>query len=143
MNCARLGLAAVSAAVVDFVYGGLVYGRLMTRQFAAFPAVFRSVESQMGYLPAMFCGILVGMLAITAIYAKGYEGGSGVAEGVRFGVLVGIFNAGYFAASSYAILNVGRSLALSMAVAGLVEWLIVGVTIGLVYKPLPAGAAAR
>ncbi len=141
MNYARLALAAVVAAVVGFVYGGLVYGMLLTSQFGAFPAVFRSTESQMAYLPAMFVGILIGIFAVTAIYAKGYEGGSGVAEGLRFGLLVAIFNAGYFVATSYAILNIGRALTVSMAVAGLVEWLLVGATIGLFYKPLPAAAA--
>ena len=141
MNYARLALAAVVAAVVDIVYGGLVYGMLLTSQFQAFPAVFRSTESQMAYLPSMFGGILIGIFAVTAIYAKGYEGGSGVAEGLRFGLLVAIFNAGYFVATSYAILNIGRALTVSMAVAGLVEWLLVGATIGLFYKPLPAAAA--
>ena len=118
MNYARLAFAGVAAALLDFVYGGLVYGMLLTSQFAAFPAVFRSTKSQMGYLPTMFCGLLVGMFAITAIYAKGYEGGTGLAEGLRFGLLVAIFNAGYFAVTSYAILNIGRGLSVSMAAAG-------------------------
>jgi hypothetical protein len=33
------------------------------------------------------------------------------------------------------VLRIGRSLALSMVVAAFVEWLLVGLVIGLVYKP--------
>jgi hypothetical protein len=94
MNTTRLALAALAATVVDGIYGFVVYGNLMAGQFGAFPAVFRSAETGTAYLPVMFCGILVGMFAVTYVYAKGYEGGSGALEGLRFGLLIAIFNAG-------------------------------------------------
>jgi hypothetical protein len=134
MNAARLAAAALAATVVDGMYGFVVYGSMMTGQFATFPAVFRSTDSQAAYLPVMFCGILVGMFAVTYIYAKGYEGGNGLMEGVRFGLLIAIFNAGYVVGTSYGVLNIGRRLALAMALAGLGEWLLVGATIGLIYR---------
>ena len=134
MNMGRLVLAAVVATIVDVIYGFLVYGTAMASQFAAFPGVFRPTETQSMYLPVMFCGILVGMFAITYVYAKGYEGGRGLMEGVRFGLLIAIFNAGYFVATSYGILNIGRRLTAGMALAGLGEWLLVGATIGLIYR---------
>ena len=86
----------------------------------------------------MFAGILVGMFAVAYIYAKGYEGGSGLQEGLRFGLLIGIFNAGYFIGVDYGILNIGGRLALSMALAGLGEWLHGRRrSIGSVYKRRP------
>ena len=142
MNVTRLALAALAATVVDGVYGFAVYGTAMAGQFAPFPAVFRSSESQITYLPAMFAGILVGMFAATYIYAKGYEGRSGVREGLRFGLWVALFNAGYVVGTNYGVLNIGRRLAVAMALAGLGEWLLVGATIGLVYGS-PRGAEAR
>ena len=141
MNTTRLALAALAATVVDVIYGLAVYGTAMAGQFAAFPGVFRSAESGPAYLPVMFCGVLVGMFAATYIYAKGYEGGSGVREGVRFGLLMAIFNAGYIIGTDYGVLNIGRHLALAMALAGLGEWLLVGATIGLIYKSASAAEA--
>ena len=135
MNYTRIVLAAVAATVVDAVYGFIVYGVLVATEFAHYPGVYRSNEVGMTYLPLMFVGILVGMLAAAMIYAKGYEGGSGVAEGARFGVLLGVFIAAVFAGVNYATLNVGRKVAVETAVAGLVEWTLAGVVIGLVYKP--------
>jgi hypothetical protein len=142
MNATRLVLAALAATVVDGIYGFAVYGTALSNQFMALPAVFRSAESGAAALPLMFAGILVGMFAVTYIYAKGYEGGRGLQEGLRFGLVIGIFHAGYFIGVLYGILNIGRGLALVMALAGLGEWLVVGCTIGVVYRSA-LGAGAR
>jgi hypothetical protein len=77
------------------------------------------------------------MVVAAFIYAKGYEGGAGFPEGARFGALIGLFMAAT-ALGNFAILNIGSRLAASLAVAGLVEWTIVGVVIGLVYRPAPS-----
>ena len=133
MNFGRLALAAVVGAVVDMAYGFLVYGTLLAGQFAQYPGVFRPAADT-SYLPNLFLGILIAMFAATYIYAKGYQGRSGVDAGLRFGAVVGVFVVGYTAMVNYAILNIGPRLTLSMAIAGFVEWLIVGVVVGLVYK---------
>ena len=139
MNYGRLVLAAVVAMVVDLAYGFVVFGMALGNVFASAPAgVFRPMEETMMRLPALIGGDLLGMLAAAAIYAKGYEGKGGIAEGVRFGLLVGIFSAGYFNIANSATINYGLKLAAVMSVAGIVEWLVVGVTIGLLYKPAVA-----
>src|SRR6266851_1208599 len=142
MNFGRLVAAAVAATVWDAIYGFCVYGVLLAPEFAKYPNVYRSNEAGMAYLPLMFAGILVAMIVAAAIYAKGYEGGSGVSEGARFGVLLAVFVTAAFAGVNYAVLNIGRRLALSVAAAGFVEWLVAGIVIGLVYKA-DAGAARR
>jgi hypothetical protein len=135
MNYARIVLAAVAATVVDAVYGFAVYGVLLASEFARYPGVYRPNDVGMTYLPLMFVGVFIGMLVAAAIYAKGYEGRSGVAEGARFGVLLGVFIAAIFAGVNYATLNIGRKISLELAFAGLVEWTLAGIAIGLVYKP--------
>jgi hypothetical protein len=137
MNYARLALAAVAATVFDAVYGFLVYGTLLAPEFARYPGVYRSNEAGQAFLPLMFGGLLIAIFAVAVIYAKGYEGGSGAAEGARFGFLVGVFVVFAFAAVNYAVLNVGRKIAVMTAAAGFVEWLAIGLVIGLVYRPAP------
>jgi len=143
MNVSRIALAAVAGTVFDVVYGFGVYGTLLSGQFAHYPAVYRSAEAGPGYLPLMFCGVFIAMAAAATIYAKGYEGGSGVSEGGRFGVLLGIFVVMAFAGVNYAVLNIGRRLAVAVAAAGFFEWMLAGVVIGLVYKPLASAASQR
>ena len=135
MNYARIVLAAVAATVVDAVYGFAVYGMLLASEFARYPGVYRPNDVGMTYLPLMFAGVFIGMIVAAMIYAKGYEGGSGVAEGARFGLLLGVFVVFTTASVNYATLNVGRKIAVMTLAAGFVEWLIIGTIIGLVYKP--------
>jgi len=142
MNLGRLALAEVAATVVDAVYGFLVYGMLLAGSFAAFPAVYRSNEAGMAYLPLMFLGVFVAIAALTLIYSKGYEGGSGVVEGLRFGVLFAIVIVFVFVGVNYATLNIGRRLSLELAMAAFVEWMLVCVTIGAVYKPVQSAHRA-
>jgi hypothetical protein len=137
MNYARLALAAVAATIFDAVYGFLVYGMLLAPEFARYPGVYRSNETGQAFLPLMFAGLLIAIVAVAVIYAKGYEGGSGAAEGARFGFLLGVFVVFAFAAVNYAVLNVGRKIAVMTAAAGFVEWLAIGLVIGLVYRPAP------
>jgi len=134
MNYGRLVGAAIAGTVVDMTYGFLVYGILLASQFAQYPGVYRPAED-MSYMPVLTLGAFIAVLAATYIYAKGYEGGRGVQEGTRFGAVVGVFAVGYAAIVNYAVLNIGRKLAVSMVAAAFFEWLIVGLTIGLIYKP--------
>ena len=140
MNYARIALAAAAAFVFDALYGYLVYGVLLASQFASYPDVYRPATDT-SHFPVLFAAIFVGAVVAAYIYAKGYEGGSGVAEGARFGAALGAFVGGYVTLINWAVLRIGRSLALSMVAAAFVEWLLVGLVIGLVYKP--AASASR
>jgi len=138
MNYGRLALAVVVATIVDACYGFTVYGMLLAGEFGKYPGVYRTNDAGQAFLPLMFGGLLVAIAVAALMYAKGYEGGSGAAEGLRFGLMLGVFVFLAFGGVNYAVLNIGRRLALAAAVAGLVEWTIVGLVIGLLYKPAPA-----
>lgn len=135
MNYGRLALAAVAATIVDAVYGFLVYGTLLAPEFAAVPAVYRQAEMAASHMPFIFLGTFVAMLAATYIYSKGYEGGSGLQEGLGFGAAIGLFAVGYTAIINYATLNIDHYLGMHMAIAAFAEWIVAGVVIGLLYKP--------
>lgn len=133
MNYGRLVAAALAGTVVDAVYGFLVYGTLLSGEFGRYPDVYRSPNAPPLFLMTMFAGIFVAMLVCVVIYSKGLERG-GAAEGMRFGVLLGVFLGLLFASISYGTLNIGRKLSGMMAVAGFVEWTLVGTAIGAVYR---------
>jgi hypothetical protein len=48
-----------------------------------------------------------------------------------------------FGSVNYGTLNIGRRLAVAYVVAGLFEWILNGIVIGLVYKPSDAPAPRR
>src|SRR4030095_1134728 len=134
MNCGRIVMAAGNATIVDAIYGFIVYGNLLTSQFAQYPGVFRPADVQTAFMPYLFLGTFIAILAAAFIYAKGYEGGSGVVEGARCGAALGVFAIGYAVIVAYATTNVGWWVTGLMAPAALGEWIINGIIIGLVYK---------
>ena len=136
MNLARLVLAAVAAFVAYFALGFLFFAAGPLRdEYARYPAVYRSQESMKGVMPAGMAAMAVAMLVLAILYAMVYRGGSGFAEGARFGALVGLFAVCAFVVHNHVNLNIGWKLTLGQALAYFVEWTAVGVVIGLVYRP--------
>ena len=137
MNYPRLVAAAVAGTVVDVAYGFLVWGMVLNGEFGRYPEIYRPADD-LSALPLMIAGIFIGLLFATWIYAKGYEGGSGLMEGLKFGAVMGLFLAAYFSGVNYGTMRIGKKMALTYAVGGFGEWLLVGTAIGLVYKPVAA-----
>jgi hypothetical protein len=137
MNYARIFLAALGAFVAYFVIGGLTFGLLppMKNEFMKYPAVYRSQEGIKRVMPAGMAAMFVAMVVLAVIYAMFYRGGSGLAEGAHFGALVGVFAICSFVLHNYVNLNIGLRLTIQQAVAYFIEWLVVGIVIGLIYKP--------
>jgi hypothetical protein len=138
MNYSRLVLAAVGGTVAYFAFGFLVFGvlPLLRREYAKYPAVYRTQEDMKGVMPIGMAAMFVAILVLVAIYALAYQGGPGVIEGTRFGALVGLFAVCAFVIHNHVNLNIGLTLTLGQAVAYFVEWTIVGCVIGLIYKPM-------
>src|SRR5208283_3536224 len=93
MNFVRIVLAALGAFVAYFAVGGLAFAALpwLKDEFLKYPAVYRSQEGIKSVMPVGMAAMFVAILALAVIYALLYHGGSGIAEGARFGALIGIF----------------------------------------------------
>jgi hypothetical protein len=137
MNWLRICLAAVGAFIAYFVVGGLAFGLVpsLKSEFLRFPAVYRPPEGQMSHMPVGMAAMFAGIFSLTVLYASGYRGVSGLLEGARFGALIGVFAIGAFVVHNYVNLNIGLMLTVQQAVAYFTEWVVVGVTIGLIYRP--------
>jgi hypothetical protein len=138
MNFTRISLAALGAFVAYFVLGGLSFTVLpsLKDEFLKYPAVYRPQEGQMSHMPAGIAAMLLAMLALAVIYAMLYRDGFGVAEGARFGALIGVFAIGAFVVHNYVNLNIGLKLSIQQAAAYFVEWVITGIVIGFIYRPV-------
>jgi hypothetical protein len=140
MNIARIVFASLGAFVAYFVIGGLAFVLLpsLKTEFLKYPAVYRNHEGQMSNMPLGMIAIYLSTLVLAVIYAMLYRGGSGVAEGAQFGALIGVFVICAFVIHNYVNLNIGIKLMLEQAVAYFIEWLVVGIVIGLIYRaPTP------
>lgn len=139
MNYPRVAMAAVAALVVFFVYGFLVEGMLIRKDFALSAALYRDSNAQMKYMPIGIASVLVGLLAAAVLYAKWCGSVSGAMMGLRFGLLMGVFTACIHAISNLVTMNMNVRLGLEIALSTFVGWVLAGIAIGIVYKPpLPA-----
>jgi hypothetical protein len=137
MNYARILLASLCAFVAYFIYGGILFGALpwLRNEYAKYPAVYRSQEGIKRTMPYGMLAMFLALVAIAVLYAMVYSGGRGVVEGARFGALIGVFAIGSFVVHNYVNLNIGLKLTVQQSIAYFVQWVIVGIVIGLVYKP--------
>ena len=91
MNYGRIALATVGGTVAYFVAGFAMFMLVpqLISEGQKYSAVFRSREEQMARMPAIMAATLVAILVVAVLYAMAYRGGSGLAEGARFGALIG------------------------------------------------------
>jgi hypothetical protein len=136
MNYSRIALAGLGATVVYFALGFLLLAILpLADEVRQYAAVYRPEESMKRVAPVGMVALLLAMIALAALYALAFRAGSALAQGLRFGVLVGVFAAGSFMLHNYVSLNIGLRLALLQAVAYFVQWVGSGIVIALIYRP--------
>ena len=128
MNLSRIALAALGGFMAYFAVGGLAFGLLpsLKSEFLKYPSVYRSQESIKSVMPVGMAAMFVGMVVLTVLYAMLYQGGSGLAEGARFGALIGVFAVGAFVVHNYVNLNIELKLTVQSAIAHCLEWTVTG-----------------
>jgi hypothetical protein len=140
MNFGRLAVAAVAAWIVSMVLGFVVNGVLLQDAYAAEAAAFRPAE-QMN-LAVGFVATLLGFFAFAYAYAKGYEGTSGLQEGLRYGVIVALLLVCFGQVWQYVVFPISEKLLVYMIVDTLVEFALYGAIVGAIYRPA-AGRTVR
>lgn len=138
MNYLRLGLAALGGTVASFAFGTLVFVLVpgLINEGHKYPAVFRPKEEMMAVMPIGLGAAFLAILVVAIMFAMTHQGGSGATKGARFGVLVGTFVVCACVLHNYVNLNIGLKLALGQSAAYFAQWIVIGVVIGLIYKPL-------
>jgi len=138
MNYSRLALAALGGTVASFAFGSLVFWLVpaLINEAHKYPAVFRPKEKMMAVMPIGLGATFIAIFVVVIIFAMLRQDGSGIMEGARFGVLIGVFVVCAFVLHNYVNLDIGLKLALGQAVTYFIQWTIVGIVIGLIYKPL-------
>jgi hypothetical protein len=138
MNYASLAMAALGGTVASFAFGFLLLWLVpaLIEEARKYPAVFRPKEEMMKVMPFGLVSTFVSILVAAMIFSLMHHGRSGAIAGAHFGVLLGLFVVCGFVLHNYVNLNIGLRLALGQAVAYFFQWTIIGLVIGLIYKPL-------
>lgn len=137
MNITRIALAALAGFLAYFVLGFLSFALLpsLATEFRKYPAIYRTPDQMKTVMLPGMTAMFIAMLVLAVLYAMLYRGGSGAVEGIRFGALIGLFAVCAFVLHNWVNLNIGLKLTLQQSVAYFIEWTIVGLVIGLIYRP--------
>lgn len=140
MNFPRVVMAAVAAWVLYLGVSFVVHTVLLHDLYMQHVSAMRPESEAQGILPVGFVFALLGFFAFAYAYAKGYEGGSGMQEGLRFGVIVGLLLCCFGTIWDYMVWPVSPTLAAAWMVDYIIEFALYGALVGAIYKPAPRHA---
>jgi phosphotransferase system glucose/maltose/N-acetylglucosamine-specific IIC component len=135
MHYGRVVAAAIVAWLAYLVVSPIANNLLLADLYAEHAAIFRP-QAQMN-LVLGFAASAVGFLVFAYAYAKGYEGGVGAVEGLRFGVIVGLLLSCFAVVWNYVVLPLSGTLAVAWVADTIAEMAVYGLVVGLVYRPTP------
>ncbi|HXN52330.1 MAG TPA: hypothetical protein VN943_10370 [Candidatus Acidoferrum sp.] len=135
MNYARIAIAAAVATVVFFIFGFIVEGVLIRKDFAPYTAVYRSAETVQKYIPVGLSSVFLAILTLAVMFTKAYPGGANLSQGAGFGLMAGILVACVHPITNFVTMNLGAKLSWKIAVSNVVQWMLIGALIASIYKP--------
>ncbi len=147
MNYVRIALAGIATWVASLALGYLINNIWLLPLYHANAWAFRRDADVTALLPIGFGVQLLASLAFAFAYAKGYEPNreaSGIAQGVRFGLLMSIIIAGFASVWNYVTEPIAARLGVLEVLSVIGQFGIYGAIVGLVYHPsrirVPRGA---
>ena len=133
MNVARGALSAIAVFVFIFIYEWLFHGQFLMADYTATAALWRGQAEMMANMGWLSLGQALFAVLFAVIFTKGYEG-RGVAEGIRYGFLIGLLLTGPTLVR-YAVEPIPATLAIKWILGGLIEAIGSGIVAALVYRP--------
>ncbi len=117
----------------------LVDGLILASAFQRIQGIFRpDMNSKMWMFHVI---TIVNAFFFTFIFSKGYEK-KGAMEGIRYGFYIGVWMSVGMSLGTDAMIKLGRSLTIQWFVYGVIEYVIAGIVLALVFKEKPKETTA-
>ena len=135
----KVWLGFIVVLVLMEVASFVVHSLLLGATYESLKSLWRpDMQSKMWVYQVI---TVIGAFFFTYIFSKGYEG-KGVAEGIRYGLYIGIWMSVGMAYGTYAMIAIPYSLALQWFLYGVVCYVIYGVALAMVFGKKGAAPAA-
>ena len=132
MDKKKFAISFVAVYVVYQFLNYLIHGVWLSATYAMLADTWRpDIDSKLWIL---FITSAVWCLFFCYIYVRGCEG-KGIVEGVRYGVIMGLFFGIPHFYDQYALYPVPYMLALKWFLSWMVVTIICGIVVALIYKP--------
>jgi len=124
--------------VLLVVLGMVIHGMILGPTYATMEGMFRPEADMKMWI--IFIVDAVVAFFFTLVFSKGYEN-KGIAEGVRYGLYIGLMFGISMGYGTYASMPIPYSLALQWFLYSIVQYIICGVALAFVFKPKTAAAS--
>jgi len=138
LNYPRALLAGIAVWITSVAVGYVINDIWLARLYQANAWAYRHAEDVRELVPIGLGMQLLASLAFAFAYAKGYERdreASGIAQGVRFGLVVALIIDGFAVVWNYITEPIAPRLGVLQVCAIIGEFGILGAVVGLVYHP--------
>jgi hypothetical protein len=133
----KLLIAFVAVYVVGQIMGYLIHQVWLMETYASLASVWRPEAEMASKMWIMFVTAATWSFFFCYVFARGYEG-KGLAEGARYGAIIGLFFGISNAYDGYVIYPIPYSLALKWFLSGLAYCVVQGLVAAALYKPAKA-----
>jgi hypothetical protein len=135
MNIPRLLLAIVAGFVIIFGTDFLIHGLWLMPDYNATKSIWRPQSEMDAHIAWMFLAQFLCAATFTLIWAMGFAGRA-VSTGILFGLVMGMFQQ-IWVLVDYVVLPMPGNLAVKWYFSGLVQAMLVGVAVAMIYRPRP------
>lgn len=131
MNPKRFIAAVISVFFTFMALDFIIHNIILMDEYASLKNLWRpDMQSLLWMMPVI---TFIMSILVTCLFIRGYQE-RGIMEGLSFGILVGLMTNGMGAFSQYWMYPVPLSLAVKWFVFGLIEFIIAGIILSLVYR---------
>ena len=130
MNLKRFIIASIAVFVAFEIIDAIIHMGILGKTYQSI-TIWR--PDMMSKMWIMHIGSLLLAFLFTYIFIKGYEN-KGIVEGLRFGIIIGLFANIPYGFYSYAMYPLPFSLCLQWFIYGMIEFSICGLITAAIYK---------
>lgn len=135
----KVWIGFIVVFILMLIFGYVVNTLILGSTYESLKSLWR--PDMMSKMWVFYLVMLFQAFFFSFIFSKGYEG-KGIAEGVRYGLYIGIWMSVGMAYATYAMIAIPYSLALQWFVYGVIEYVIYGIALALVFRKKPQTVAS-
>ena len=132
MNKKRFVLASIAVFVVFEILDWIIHSKILSRTYMNLQHLWR--PDMMDKMWIMYITAFIFSFLFVYIFTKGYEG-KGAAEGIRYGLIIGLLMLVVGMFNQYAVYPIPLNLTIQWFIYGLIQFIIVGIVAALIYRP--------
>ncbi|MGB5245650.1 MAG: hypothetical protein WBM54_11565 [Woeseia sp.] len=124
----------VAVFVVAQTMNFVIHEILLSSTYQSLASVFRPEQEMMSMMWIMFLSGAFALFLFCYIFTKGYEN-RGIGEGIRYGVLIGLFVSVPYAIDQYVVYPLTPYVTTMWILSGVLTFAVVGAVFSAIYRP--------